>query len=583
MGLKNWLLDKKIKKLLKGLESSSLEVQRNSALAILEKKEEFIEELIDSYDQLNAAGRRNLVVVLGKSNDARAVGLLLKLLKDEDALLRDKAVQSLLALGEELVALPLLKFMAGEEDFCYEEALKILEKMDLHNISGEKKIYYYIARGDYNKCIEVGDAAVAPLLASLEKNKDDLEKKRSIVVTLGKLGSNRATPYLVELLSDKDKYMRERIVEALANIEDESAIEHLIPLLQDPNSWVRKSTVKTLEKLGWSPEKKEDEAAYHLAKKNYKKCIEIGEPAVESITNVLSNSEKPEPAVKKELINALGAIGELRSCNILINYLKDDDKLVAEEAVQAIKSLGSAALSFILKELNETKNNNIKISLIKVLGEIKDEQSAVTLLKLLQTEKEDIKPDIILALGNIKCKESVNPLVEIIKSKSSGKQLLESAVITLGKIGDERAIYPLAELMTKGQYMMSKIKNLAASALGEIGDESAIEILIEYTKDKTCYLSAVEALGKIGSPDAADALYQIMIEEGARIERKIAAVKALELIGGEEIQAILYATLEENKDEKFKRAIIKSLNNLGIPITESQPEKYKKRKLKIRR
>jgi len=577
-------MDKKTKKLLSGLESSSLDVQRKSAMALLEIKEQIMENLSDSFENLNIPGKRNLVVVLGKIDDERSVNFLINLLSHKDPVIVQKAIHSLLALGKNVVAIPLLKAMAGEDRNFYKQALKVLDEMDLEDIPKEKQIYYYIARGKYDKCLEVGDPAVGPLIAELEKNKDDQDKKRTIAVALGKLKSNKAIPHLLELLAEEDKYVRERAIEALGIIGDKSVGKHLIPMLQDSNFWVRKITAEMLENLGWVPEDDTEKAHYHLAKKNYEKCIEIGEPAVEGLIKLLSHIDEYDPEQKKEIIHVLGEIGDMRSCNAIIESMKYGDQSVRETAITALKSLGPVASSIILKELSETSDDKIKEPLIKVLGDIGDEQSAITLIELLQAEKDRIKSVIAMALGNIKCREAVNPLIEIIHDKSVKRELLESAVIALGEIGDTRAVYPLSELMADSQYMMSKLKSLAAQSLGKIGDDRAVEILKGYTKDKTCYPSAIEALGKINSPEALDILYKIITdEEEGTLESKISAVKALEATGGEEIQAILYAVLEQAKNEKLRRAIIKSLNNLGIPVSESQPKQYKKSKLKIRR
>ena len=584
MGLKNWLLDKKIKKLLKGLESPALETQKKSALALLEMKDQIINEMIDSFNKLNITGKRNLVVVMGKTDDERAVDFLISLLKHKDPLLQDKSAQSLIALGKDIVALKLLQAMAGENNEFHKQASKVLDEMSLENIEEEKKIFYYIAKDNYTRCAEIGLTAVGPLIAALEKNKNNLDKKRSIVIALGELKSNKAVPHLVELLADKDKYMRERAIEALGKIGDKNAVKHLTPMLQDKNSWIRKTAAHVLESLRWEPEEDIEKASYYMAKKDYQKCIEIGESSVEGLVNILINSEEYDPVLKKEIINALGAIGSMKSCNALISCLKDEDKSVRNYAIKSIKALGPVASGIILKELNETRENKVKEHLIEILGEIGDEQSTITLIELLQTENEKIKSSVIQALGKIKSREAVNPLIEIILDKSQGKEVRENAVIALGEIEDVRAVIPLSELLVESQYIMSRLKSLTAQALGKIGDERALNTLIEYSSDKTCYASAIEALARIESPEAIDALYKIMTDkEDERIERRIAAVRALEIIGGEEVQAILYATLEENRNEKFRKALIKSLNNMGIPITENKPEKYKKRKLKIRR
>ncbi|MEQ8221972.1 MAG: hypothetical protein ABRQ37_06685, partial [Candidatus Eremiobacterota bacterium] len=75
MGIKDWLLDKKFKNLLKGLESSSLDVQRKSALGLLEIKDQVMDELVESFAHMRPGGKKNLVVVLGKIKNEKSTGL----------------------------------------------------------------------------------------------------------------------------------------------------------------------------------------------------------------------------------------------------------------------------------------------------------------------------------------------------------------------------------------------------------------------------------------------------------------------------------------------------------------------------
>ncbi|OQA19346.1 MAG: Phycocyanobilin lyase subunit alpha [bacterium ADurb.Bin363] len=578
MGIKDWLLDKKFKQLIKGLESSSLEVQKKSALGLLEIKDQIMDELVESYDKLRGTGKKNLMVVLGKTYDERAVKLLIKALKGSDALVRDKAVESLVALGKELVAHHLLAAMKEGNRGFYNEALKVLNNMDLSDISKGEKIYYFIAKDEYHECIDIGSPAVEPLLQALEEYKEDSDRKRSIVIALGKLGDSRALPQLIGLLKDQDKYVRERTVEALRLIGDRKAVPPLIDMLEDGNAWVRKAVVKALDELCWVPEDKYTEARYQLAKKNYKKCIEIGKPSVNLMIDILQNAEDQDIETIEELIKALGKIGDVKCTGVLISYLKDDNNNIRNAAIRALTDLGPVASSFILKELNESKDEKTKDALVGILGEIGDEQSAVTLLELLPREKASIKASIAAALGKIKCRDAVEPLLHILRDKSGGRQVVENAIVALGEIGDDRAVVPLIELMKEGQYLMGKVKNIIARALGKIGDERAVDTLIDNIQDRNCSLSCIDSLGIIASPESAEALYLIMVGEiDGTMDCRLAAVRSLEKIGGEEIQAILYASLEEIKDEKVKKEVVKSLTNLGVDVTGKQSGKFRRK------
>ncbi len=580
MGIKDWLLDKKFKNLLKGLESNSLDIQKKSALGLLEIKDQIIDELVENFDTMRPGGKKNLVVVLGKIKNEKSAGLLINILKDSDVLLRDKAVESLVAIGKELVAERLLNAMKEGNRAFLSEALKVLNRMDIGDIPKDKKIHYFIARDEYHECVDIGGATVDPLLQSLEEHKEDSDRKRSIVIALGKLGDPKAVPQLIGLLYDQDKYVRERTVEALGLIGDRKAIPSLVKMLEDSNAWVRKAVVKALDELCWVPDDKYTEAQYNLAKKNYKKCIEIGKPAVNLMISILEKAEDQDIETIQEIIKSLGKIGDVKATGVLISYLKDNNTAIRNAAIEALTDIGPVASANILKELNEAKEEKTKEALVKVLGDTGDEQSAITLINLFIKEKASIKATIASSLGKIKCKDAVEPLIDVIKDKSGGRQVVENAITALGEIGDRRAVEPLLDIMHEGQYLMGKVKNITAQALGKIGDERAVTTLVENIQDKSCAMSCIEALGFMACPESAEALYLIMVGEiECSIDIRIATVKALEGIGGEEIQAILYASLEEIKDEKVKKEVVKSLSNLGVDISHKQGSKFNRKKL----
>lgn len=80
------------------------------------------------------------------------------------------------------------------------------------------------------------------------KNKGNLERWKN-VVDLEKFGQP-AAEFLVQALTDEDRWVRYLAADALANIGAISAVESLITLLKDPEQDVRFAAAAALGKIG---------------------------------------------------------------------------------------------------------------------------------------------------------------------------------------------------------------------------------------------------------------------------------------------------------------------------------------------
>ena len=168
--------------------------------------------------------------------------------------------------------------------------------------------------------------------------------------------------------------------------------------------------------------------------------------------------------------------------------------------------------------------------LIKALGYIKD---------------EDVRTAAAGALGQIGDPRAVEPLIAALKDE--GESVRSSAARALGKIGDPRAVESLSAALKDKKWHVRKpaagaLDRLAWkpdrgaagaaywAAKGEWGKcveigAPAVEPLIAALKDEDVRMRAVEALGKIGDPAAADTLRRALGDPEARVAT--AASKAL--------------------------------------------------------
>ncbi|MCX9086636.1 MAG: HEAT repeat domain-containing protein [Candidatus Methanoperedens sp.] len=114
------------------------------------------------------------------------------------------------------------------------------------------------------------------------------------------------------------------------------AVEPLIKTLEDDNSSIRYEVAKVLEKIGWKPSDEKEQIAYLIAKSDWKKLVQVGKPAVEPLIKVLGDEDVWD---RHGAAEALGKIGDAKAVEPLIRVLGDDDREVGEAAAEALEKI----------------------------------------------------------------------------------------------------------------------------------------------------------------------------------------------------------------------------------------------------
>ncbi|MDP6364523.1 MAG: HEAT repeat domain-containing protein, partial [Candidatus Poseidoniia archaeon] len=148
--------------------------------------------------------------------------------------------------------------------------------------------------------------------------------------------------------------------------------------------------------------------------------------------------------------------------------------------------------------------------------------------------------------------------------KDDGR-VVNDAAIELGKLGDERAVEPLIEVLGDESKMIGVN---AARALGEIGDVRAVEPLIKALDDEygeVCEYAA-RALGQIGDARAVEPLIKALGDHYGPpmgwFRRHAAA--ALEAIGGPRAMEVLEDVHWDDPEQFRIEGLIKALVNVDV-------------------
>lgn len=187
------------------------------------------------------------------------------------------------------------------------------------------------------------------------------------------------------------------------------------------------------------------------------------------------------------------------------------DKVAKVEALRAGKYATPAFLPMLHTELESEKAGEVRASIARLLGEMKDPSSVPSLLGALDFGASDAddkasNKEIVVALGSIGSKAAVPDLVKLLSVRDNYTVI--AAVEALGAMKAAEAYEPLNKLATEDS-TEPFISKKAIQALGEIADPRAVQGLIRMMMKErrgvSFYVESSYALYQIGTP-AADVL-----------------------------------------------------------------------------
>jgi HEAT repeat protein len=123
------------------------------------------------------------------------------------------------------------------------------------------------------------------------------------------------------------------------------------------------------------------------------------------------------------------------------------------------------------------------------------------------------------------------------------------AVITLGEMGDERCVEPLAKALRDGDW---QVREVAIEALGQVGSP-AVDTLLKLLRDWDVRKYAILALGKIRDERVLDPLMQQLRND----EFKDDAINALVELGEPAVSRLIAALAD--KDEMVRKQAVLGL------------------------
>jgi HEAT repeat protein len=205
-----------------------------------------VEPLLAAYED-HAIERQGVAEALGKIGDPRAVEPLLAALNgDCPGYVRHAILESLGMLGDRRVVPTLIANLNSSPE-TRTIALNALDRLGWHPDGSEDGAAYWLARGEWDKCVQVGGPAVTPLIGALYGRGEDMTV--GAVLALVEIGAAAVEP-LISIVSVQHSMRWAAAAEALGLIGEPRAVEPLLPALKDTNTTEFEAAAVALGRIG---------------------------------------------------------------------------------------------------------------------------------------------------------------------------------------------------------------------------------------------------------------------------------------------------------------------------------------------
>lgn len=255
----------------------------------------------------------------------------------------------------------------------------------------------------------------------------------------------------------------------------------------------------------------------------------------ESFKVFISLIGEPDKGVRNCVTVLLTSYEDPRIPDYLVKYISSDDIATRNLAGEILVSIGDRSFLSLINYLKVVENYDDQKFIIDLLGLIKNQASEDLILEILRTSTNDnVKLSCIEALGNLKSVHAIDLAMKCYEEDEIFKATVNEA---LGKIGSQKALdfmvekYPYEDELTKCSIIES---------LGVIGNMDTYFFLIS------------ELNGAIGP------LTWIMIRSIQQLKDKF----NMELPFDEKIRNIILSVIYDGQPE-FKKAAVQLLNEFN--------------------
>ncbi|MCC5813640.1 MAG: HEAT repeat domain-containing protein [Leptospira sp.] len=313
-------------------------------------------------------------------------------------------------------------------------------KMALSNKDPEKDKTYAMALG------KISYRPAENYLLSVVNRSEDGPTKAAGLLALGRVGSKKATPILIEALGSEFAKGRENAYLSLKETKDPSGFSKLVGFLQHKDRDVRFFSAEIIAQL---------KSPAHL-KRIREEFANGNEKSLAPSAQILGEWKDEESRKSIE--------------SVLLNQQSPD----REDLAKSLGWLGNSESEPVLWEVLAEKSGEARYGAAWALGFAGTEKSVDRLVLASQSSDRRLASAALESLGQLKSPSSIDALVK----SSSDDNLAPFSIPALNQIEGERARMELEKLATSNKIIQSK---LAIESLGRRGDPASLPVLEKIT------------------------------------------------------------------------------------------------------
>jgi HEAT repeat protein len=204
-----------------------------------------------------------------------------------------------------------------------------------------------------------------------------------------------------------------------------------------------------------------------------------GQKGLAVVAALAAAMEDEHKGVRDAAFRSLHTIGGINVARAIVEYIGDPNITIRNLASDLLMKLGSTAIPAILPFLAD-ESRDVRKFAVDILGSIGSLEPVDALVPLVKDPDENVVVSVIEALGNIKASSSLGVLFDVYDSEAYTRTTVAEA---LGKIGDRAASdflllrfqEALGEKPRDGMLLFTLIESL-----GLLGTERVLNVLIQH-------------------------------------------------------------------------------------------------------
>ncbi len=546
-----------------------------------------IEEMLRDAD---AYVRRDACESIAESRSGEYVSELVKVLEDTDLGVTEAALNALIAIGGESVAVAVIPTLASEDVAIRNIGIEILEQLGSVAVAPVGEVLGDpdddVVKFGVDILSKIKDPRVESLLAPLVEHKNP-NVRAAVVLCMGKVDVATAVPTLLKALDDSEEWVRFNAIEGLGHLEDKRALDALFAIIEKESGLVQEAALDAVARIASMedsirvlPKVEALMAKGHIL--SVGAVVELIEKALMPGSTMSLSAESREVFFKcfSEAVGnedretqerGLRGLGRLRmpegiECVLnLIEALQEVDEDMEDLLVDTIAStIGHGALpESVLVELSKG-GKSLKV-LVRAIADLRSAEAVPVLEGLIKEAGKEEGRLIVEALEKIGSPDSKAVLARLLSHEDGHTR--ETAARAFAALAADDAVGPIFEALKVEPY--KDVMEKMTDALTLIPSEEVKDgfcSLIESEKDSLREMGA-RGLGMVCYEGVLDSLRKAAADDNVSVRK--AAYRSMTMLGIAEAIDDLVVALSD-PDDDVKLSVMKGLSGwTGTALKEA--------------